>query len=161
MRSTWTRRFLLAALVLALAGSADAQSFAWWKSEQLQKELGLTPEQCAQIEAVVKSTLPTLRQGKADLDKQEAELSRLIETNADEALVVRQIDRVEAIRAFLNKTRTLMLLRERQIMRPDQRVAFKAAYEKGVQERRRQHSDGDHRQDGDRRRVPDQDRREP
>ena len=138
MRFT-SHRFLVAALLLwVFAGPAAAsQSFAWWKSEELRKEIGLTDEQCARIEAVVESTLPTLRQGKNDLDRQEAELSRLIEINADEALVVKQIERVESIRAFLNKTRTLMLLRERQVMTPEQRAAFKAFYEKGQQERRR------------------------
>jgi Spy/CpxP family protein refolding chaperone len=135
-------------LFLATAGSANAQGFAWWKSDQLKKEIGLTDDQCDRIDAVVQSTLPTLRQGKSDLDKQEAELSRLIETNADEASVAKQIDRVETVRSFLNKTRTLMLLHERQIMTPEQRVAFKASYDKSVQARR---NDGDHRPDGDHR----------
>lgn len=152
MRSRWTSGLLPAVLVVGFAASAHAQSFAWWKSEQLQKEIGLTPEQRTRIESVVQATLPTLRQGKEDLDRQEAELSRLIETDADEALVVKQIDRVEAIRAALNKTRTLMLLRERQIMTPEQRIAFKASYEKN----RRDRPDGDRRRDGNRR--PDGDR---
>lgn len=141
MRSRLHRYLLPAVLVVGLAGAADAQSFAWWKSEQLQKEIGLTTEQCARIETIVQGTLPTLREGKSDLDKQEAELSHLIEINADEAQVIRQIDRVEAVRSYLNKTRTLMLLRERQVMTPEQRTAFKASYEKGLQDRRRRESD--------------------
>jgi Spy/CpxP family protein refolding chaperone len=139
------------AALLVLVGLADgagaAQSFAWWKSEQLKAEIGLTDEQCARIEALVEGTLPTLRQGKDDLDRQEAELSRLIEIGADEAQVVKQIDRVESIRGFLNKTRTLMLLRERQVMTAEQRALFKAFYEKSMQERRRS---GERRPDGDR-----------
>ena len=39
--------------------------------------------------------MPELRQEKDELDRLEDKLSRLIETNADEALVARQIDRVE------------------------------------------------------------------
>ena len=134
MRPTWTRRLLPAALVLALAGSVHAQSFAWWKSEQFQKEVGLTTEQCTRIDNLFQGTLPKLRQGKEELDKQEAELSRLIEINADEAQVIRQVDRVEAIRASLNKTRTLLLLHERRVLTPDQLVKFKAAHDKWVQE---------------------------
>jgi hypothetical protein len=42
--------------------------------------------------------LPDLRRGRDDLDRQEAELSRLIEMNADEAVVIKQVDKVEAIR---------------------------------------------------------------
>lgn len=147
MRFTKLRYLLPALLFWGVAGPVSAQSFAWWKSEQLKKEIGLTDEQASRIEAIVQSTLPTLRQGKDDLDKQEAELSRLIEINADETQVVKQIDRVESIRAFLNKTRTLMLLRERQVMTPEQRAAFKASYERSMQDRRR---DGDRRPDGDR-----------
>ena len=149
MRVHWIRRLLPVLLVVGLSGPAIAQPFAWWKSPELKKEIGLTDEQSARIEAIVQSTLPTLRQGKADLDRQEAELSRLIEINADEAQVVTQIDHVESIRAFLNKTRTLMLLRERQVMTPEQRIVFKAFHERREQERRRR--DGDRRPDSERR----------
>ena len=78
-----------ALLLLAFASPARAQSFGWWKDEQFQKDLGLTAEQCTRIDAVFQSTLPQLRQHKDELDKQEAELSTLIEANADEAQVIR------------------------------------------------------------------------
>jgi Spy/CpxP family protein refolding chaperone len=130
--------------LLALAGSVNAQSFAWWKSEQFQKEVGLTTEQCARIDNVFQTALPRLRQGKEELDKQETELSRLIEANADEAQVTKQVDRVEAIRASLNKTRTLLLLHERQVLTQDQRVRFKAAHDKWVQDHPRPPRPGDH-----------------
>ncbi|MCC7418077.1 MAG: Spy/CpxP family protein refolding chaperone [Acidobacteria bacterium] len=136
MRSSAPRVLLAAALVAALAGPAAAQSYAWWKSEAMKKEIGLSDEQSAKIDAVVQSTMPTLRQGKGDLDREEAELSRLIEINAGEPDVIRQIDKVESIRAFLNKTRTLMLLRERQVLTPEQRTALRASYEKSRRDRR-------------------------
>jgi Spy/CpxP family protein refolding chaperone len=143
MSRSWTRRLLPGALLLALAGSVDAQSFAWWKSEQFQKEVGLTADQCTRIDNMFQTALPKLRQGKEELDKQEAELSRLIETNADEAQVTRQVDRVETIRASLNKTRTLLLLHERQVLTPDQLVRFKAAHDKWVQDHPRRPDDHD------------------
>jgi Spy/CpxP family protein refolding chaperone len=145
MSPAWTRRLLPALLVVALAGSVNAQSFAWWKSEEFQKEVGLAPEQCTRIDAVFQSTLPKLRQGKDELDKQEAELSRLIRINADETQVSRQIDRVEAIRASLNKTRLLMLLHERQVLTPEQLVKFNAAHDKWVKDHPRpKPGDDDH-----------------
>lgn len=125
-------------LLLALTAPLSAQSFAWWKSEAFQREVGLTPDQCARIDAVFQATLPKLHQGRDELDKQEAELSKLIETNADEPSVTRQIDRVEAIRASLNKSRTLMLFHMHQVLTPDQLVKFKTAHDKWVQEHRRQ-----------------------
>ncbi|MGE5244318.1 MAG: Spy/CpxP family protein refolding chaperone [Betaproteobacteria bacterium] len=131
------RRLLLAAVLLALAVPAGAQSFAWWKDEQFQKEVGLTPEQCARIDAVFRAALPKLREGKAELDQLESELSNMIQVNAEEGEVVRQIDRVEAERAALNKMRTLMLLHMHQVLTPDQLVRFKAAHDEWQREHRR------------------------
>ena len=144
MSPAWTRRLLPALLVVALGGSVNAQSFAWWKSDQFKKDVGLTAEQCTRIDTVFQSTLVKLRQGKEDLDAQDAELSRLIESNSDEAQVSKQIDRVEAIRASLNKTRLLMLLHERQVLTPDQLVKFKAAHDKWVQDHPRPKPGDDH-----------------
>lgn len=144
MSPAWTRRLLPALLVVALAGSVNAQSFAWWKSDQFKKDVGLTTEQCTRIDTVFQSTLLKLRQGKEELDAQEAELSRLIDNNSDEAQVSKQIDRVEAIRASLNKTRLLMLLHERQVLTSDQLVKFKALHDKWVQDHPRPKPGDDH-----------------
>ncbi len=123
------RRLFAAFVVLLLAVPAGAQSFAWWKSEQFKKDVGLTSDQCNRIDSIFQSTMPKLRETKQDLDRQEAELSRLIEANTDEAQVLRQLDRVESTRATLNKTRTVMLLHMRQVLTPEQRVKFKTAHE--------------------------------
>ncbi|HUK33355.1 MAG TPA: hypothetical protein VLV86_05570, partial [Vicinamibacterales bacterium] len=69
--------------------------FAWWRDEHYQKHLALTTDQVSRLEAIWQAALPDLRKGRDDLDRQEAELSRLIETNADETVVTRQVDRVE------------------------------------------------------------------
>ncbi len=115
--------------ILASTVPAAAQSVAWWKSEPFQKEVGLSPDQCTRIDTIFQTAIPSLRQTKQELDRQETELSKLIEANADEATVMRQVDRVETTRAALNKTRTAMLLHMRQVLTPDQRVRFKTAHE--------------------------------
>jgi Spy/CpxP family protein refolding chaperone len=137
MIRVFVRRTAALVVLLALAAPISAQSFAWWKDEQFQKEVGLTADQCTRIDNVFQTTLPKLRQGKQELDRLQAELSQLIETNADEAVVVKQIDRVEAQRAMLNKARTLMLLHMHQALKPEQLVKFKAAYEKWTKEHHR------------------------
>jgi periplasmic protein CpxP/Spy len=126
-----------ALLALVLSASVDAQSFAWWKSEQFQKDLALTPEQCTRIDDVFQTTLPKLRQQKEELDRQEAELSKMIASDSDELQVAKQIDRVEAARSQLNKMRTLMLLHMRQLLTPDQRVRFNALHEQWEKEHRK------------------------
>lgn len=129
MRPSLVGRCLAALLLVALTAPVGAQSFAWWKSEQFQKDVGLTTEQCARVDAVFQATLPKLKQNREELDKLEAELSKMIGDNADERLVIHEIDRVEALRAATSKMRTLMLLHERQVLTPEQLVKFKAAYE--------------------------------
>ena len=124
MKLTWAGRLLAVVFVLALVAPIHGQSFGfpWWRDAQFQKDLSLSPEQASRIDGVFQSAVSNLRQKKEELDKQEAELSRLIESNADEMIVTRQVDKVEAIRAHLNKMRTLMLLHMRQVLTPEQRV---------------------------------------
>ena len=74
---------------------------------------------------------------KAELEKQEAALSRLLtESNDDEAVVVRTIDRVEAARSALAKTRTLMLYRMHRLLSPDQRARLDAVRARAGQDGR-------------------------
>ena len=122
--------------VLASAALVHAQSFgfAWWRDADFQRDLGLSPDQVSKIESVFQTTVPTLRAKKTDLDQQEDQLSRLVGANADEALVTKQVDRVEAIRSDMNKMRTLMLLHMRQVLTPDQRVKLNKRYEQWVKE---------------------------
>jgi len=102
-----------------------APRFAWWRDEPYQRHLGLTSDQVSRLEAIWQTALPELRKGRDDLDRQEAELSRLIESNADEAVVTRQVDKVEAIRAHVNKARTMVIWHHRQLLTPEQRVKLK------------------------------------
>jgi len=121
--------------MLVSAASVGAQSsFAWWKSDQFKKDLGLSPDQTARIDAIYHEALPKLRQTKGDLDQQEAELSRLIAGNVDEAQISRQVDRVEATRAGLNKMRTLMLFHMRRVLTPEQNAKLKTLVDKWLQE---------------------------
>jgi Spy/CpxP family protein refolding chaperone len=137
MSSTWSRRWLAVAVLLALAAPLHAQSFgfSWWKDAQFQRDLGLTPDQTAKIDAIFQSTISLLRQKKADLDRQEDELSLMIASGADESLVTRQVDKVESTRASMNKMRTLMLLHERQVLTPDQRVRLNKLHEQMFKDR--------------------------
>jgi Spy/CpxP family protein refolding chaperone len=139
MSSTLRAAFVAILLSLAFAASGRAQSFGfpWWRDAQFQKDLSLSTEQSARIDSVFQSSVTVLRQKKAELDQLEAELSRLIAANAEEALVVRQVDKVESIRATLNKSRTLMLLHMRQVLSPDQRVRLNKLHEQWEKDHQR------------------------
>jgi Spy/CpxP family protein refolding chaperone len=152
--------------LLALAATASAQTTAsapaqttapapWWKAEGPTKELGLTADQSSRIDTIFHASIAQLQQEKDQLDQLESRLSRLIEQGADETRVVGQIDRVESVRASLNKTRTLMLLHMRQVLTPDQRLKMSVMQERWQQEQREkaqrdkpgQGSDGNKRPD--------------
>src|SRR5215475_3050905 len=111
-------------------GTQPPPRFAWWRDEHYQKHLALTSDQVTRLEAIWQAALPELRKGRDDLDRQEAELSRLIEMNANETVVIHQVDKVEAIRSRLNKARTLLLLHHRQLLTPEQRVKLKSMAER-------------------------------
>jgi Spy/CpxP family protein refolding chaperone len=131
MTSHLSRRLLAIMCVTALLGPVGAlatetpPSPPWWKSETIRKELGLTADQSARIDTIWQATLPELRQDWEELDRLESKMSRLIETDAPEAQIVRLSDKVEALRSTLNKTRTLMLYRMRQVLTPEQRAKLK------------------------------------
>ena len=139
MRLTWARRLLPLVFGLALAASIHGQSFgfAWWRDAQFQRELGLSTEQSARIDAIFQAAISQLRPKEEELDKQEDLLSQQIAAGADEALVTRQVDRVEAIRAHMNKMRTLMLLKERQVLSPEQRVKLNKLHEQWERDHKR------------------------
>jgi Spy/CpxP family protein refolding chaperone len=125
--TTSGRYALIAAAVigaaLLTAPAASAQGFKWWQSDTFSRGLGLTADQSAKIEAIFQATLPVLRKQKEALDKAEADFNQTIEAS-DDAQVMAQVGVVEAARSELNKSRTMMLLRMRRVLTPDQRVKF-------------------------------------
>jgi Spy/CpxP family protein refolding chaperone len=131
----------IVAVGLVAAAAAGEERHKWWQSERVRAEVGLSESQARQIEAIFQETLPQLQAAKAELDRQQAVLTRLIEAgSADEAQVVDAIERVEAARSNAGKLRTLMLYRMHRVLTPEQRARLKAFHdraEKGHPDRRR------------------------
>ena len=112
---------------IAEAGQHKAK---WWRSEVYQRELGLTTDQVARIEHTFQESWPSLQESKKELDRLESELSQVIaEGTAEESRVLRLIDRVEASRSTLARTRALMLYRIHRVLSPAQRVRLKALHD--------------------------------
>jgi hypothetical protein len=136
MTLSFTRRVLALGLLAGLlsldvaASQQQQQPFYWWRSEDFKRELGLSADQSTKIDGIHQSTLPELRQEWDELNKYEAKLSKLLESSTDEALIARQIDRVETARANLNKTRSLMIARIRLVLNAEQRTKFKVLAER-------------------------------
>src|SRR5687768_487184 len=101
---------IVALLALSVA-PAVAQRGKWWQDDRFRRDLGLTPEQSTRLEEIFQKTQPTLRQRMQALDQAEKEFDRLVETG-DDASVLDHVEIMQAARAELNKTRTMMLDRK-------------------------------------------------
>ena len=133
--------FVCLALSLLAAGfwatPADAQRFRWWKDDRYIKELSLTPDQSSRIEAVFQAAQPALRAQQRALATLEDELSKLVmEARVEESEVDLFVGKVEAARADLAKTRTMMIYRIRRILTTEQHVKLQALFEEREKERR-------------------------
>jgi len=139
MRALGAVLLLTAVPVLAQGPpGAPARPFAWWKSEPFKKELGLTADQSARIDRIWETTRPELRQEWDELSKLEDKLSHLIQADADETVLTRQIDRVETARANASKTRSLMLVQMLKVLTPDQRTRFRAVHDRWEHDQQQQ-----------------------
>lgn len=109
----------------------EHRPWKFWQGESAA-EIGITSRQATEIEQIFQSSLPKLESAKDRIDKLEATLSKTIHDNtADLATVAQQVDRLEAARADLYKTRTLMLYRMRAVLSADQRGKLQALWEAG------------------------------
>ena len=118
---------VLLTLALGTATPADAtQRHRWWQSAELRAELALTEEQSAALQEIFQRTLPDLRRLAQEFSQEKDELSMLIDVmETDEWEVTLQIDKVEAARSALSKTRTLMLYRMHRELSATQRDALR------------------------------------
>lgn len=121
----FARGVAIVALLAFFAAPAFAQRGKWWQDERFRRELGLTAEQSTRLEEIFQKTQPMLRQRMQALDQAEKEFDTLVETG-DDASVLDHVGIVEAARAELNKTRTVMLLRMRRSLTADQWAKFTA-----------------------------------
>jgi Spy/CpxP family protein refolding chaperone len=122
------------ALLVAVALPAAGQG-KWWQSEEYKRELKLTPEQSKKLEDVFQAAVPTLKSLKKALDSAESEFERLLE-RGDDGSVMDQVERVEAARAELNKSHTMMMLKMKRVLTPDQWTKFNAMHQTAERERK-------------------------
>ena len=121
----FVRGAAVAVLLALCVAPALAQRGKWWQDERFRDELSLTMEQSTRLEDIFQKTQPTLRQRMRALDQAEDEFDKLVESG-DDASVLEHVGIVEAARAELNKTRTVMLLRMRRSLTADQWAKFTA-----------------------------------
>ena len=93
----------------------------WWKDSELMQKIGVSDEQVQKIEKIFQDHRLQLIDLHAALQKQEAILEPMIESDQpDESQVVAQIDNVAQARANLEKSNARMLLAIRRVLTVDQ-----------------------------------------
>jgi Spy/CpxP family protein refolding chaperone len=129
-----------AACALSLAVPAIAQvdmpDGKWWKRPRIARAIDLTDEQSRRIEDIFVKSRPRLIDLKADLEKKQFDLKQSLERDADRDEVERKLDTVEAARRDLQKTRVLMLLDMRKVLKPEQWERLKQMREANRERRR-------------------------
>jgi Spy/CpxP family protein refolding chaperone len=127
----------LSLVTLSWAAPAQAQRFRWWTDEKFVRELALTADQSSRIEAVFQAAQPALRAQSRALSMLEAELSKLVQdAKVEESELEHFAVKVEAARADLAKTRTLMIYRIRRIMSREQHIKLEKLFDEREKERR-------------------------
>jgi hypothetical protein len=113
----------------------------YWKDPAIIKEIGLTQDQARQIDKLWEDRAKEMMGRSDDLKKQDDELKRLIaERKVGADVIALQIDRVEAQRTLLSKSRTVMLYRMSLVLSAEQHKKLQAIYE-----RNRRGGGSDHR----------------
>jgi Spy/CpxP family protein refolding chaperone len=130
------RQFVVSFAVLVAVALPAAGQGKWWQSEEYIRELRLTPEQSKKLEEVFQASVPTLKSLKKTLDQAESEFERLLE-RGDDGSVMDQVERVEAARAELNKSHTMMMLRMKRVLTTEQWTKFNAMHQTAERERTR------------------------
>jgi Spy/CpxP family protein refolding chaperone len=108
----------------------------WWLYDKA--DLGITEKQSAEIDKIFEETVPKQRATREELERLEDELAVLTkESKADVVTVAQLVERVENLRAKMNKTRTIMLYRFNLVLSPEQRTKVQALRERRDAERRK------------------------
>ena len=109
----------------------------WWEDPKWRAEIGISDKQAAQIKEIFEPTMTQLRADRIELDKLETKLAEAIKDDrSDIGLVTQKVDRVENLRAQMQKARVLMMYRMHRVLTAEQRKKLEAMFERLQRERR-------------------------
>ena len=128
----------VALLTLCQNPGAEAQSRSkWWVSADVQQELQLSAGAVERIDDIFESVIPILRSGWDDFNRLEKTFDTLLQQDdVTEAQVAHELEHLEAARAELRKTRTMMLFRMRRVLTAEQWDKLEAYNKRRRDERR-------------------------
>ena len=109
------------------AAEAAAKAKAkWWRSPELRAEFAITDAQSTELDRIFHTFYASMKSGMEDVDRYHKDVSKFMaEGSSSEVDVLHAIDKLEAAKASLARTRMLMLYRMYRVLSPDQRIKVK------------------------------------
>jgi Spy/CpxP family protein refolding chaperone len=109
------------------AAEAAAKAKAkWWRAPELRAEFAITDAQSTELDTIFHTFYASLKSGMEDVDRYHKDVSKIMaEGSSSEVDVLHAIDKLEAAKASLARTRMLMLYRMYRVLSPDQRIKVK------------------------------------
>ena len=109
------------------AAEAAAKAKAkWWRSEELRAQFAITDAQSTELDRIFHTFYASLKSGMEDVDRYHKDVSKIMaEGSSSEVDVLHAIDKLEAAKASMARTRMLMLYRMYRVLSPEQRIKVK------------------------------------
>ncbi len=102
-------------------GNNQPRRVWWWKNPEVMKEIGISQDLSKKLDDLFHKRLPEAMAQEREFKKQDDELNRLLrERTVGADVIAVQVDRVEAQRTTLNKTRTVMIYQMYQLLSAEQ-----------------------------------------
>ena len=128
------------------AREQDRRPHRWWQSVEVQTLADLSEKQSVALDKIYRQALPKQRDSMRRLNAEQRILSQLVaDIDVQEIDVTRQVDRVEAARSELSKSRLLMVFRMHRILTQAQHDALDKWIKQKPDKDRRSHPPGKNR----------------
>ena len=141
-----TRRFVVAAVLLAAATLAHAQALPpgkWWRRDAVVRELALSADQQARLDRVFASAAENLIDARGEVEKAQIALkAALDERTPDRAAIQKVAARVNAARGRMFELELMMLLDMRSVLTEPQWNRMRGFLDRVEEQRRNRPPDG-------------------
>jgi Spy/CpxP family protein refolding chaperone len=115
------------------AEAAAKKKLKWWRNEELCSKAAITEAQSTELDRIFHTFYASLRSGTDDVERYHKDVSKMMaEGSSSEVDVLHAIDKLEAAKASLARTRMLMLYRMYRVLTPEQREKVKKFQEQAA-----------------------------
>ena len=115
------------------AEAAAKKKLKWWRNEELCSKAAITEAQSTELDRIFHTFYASLKSGTDDVERYHKDVSKMMaEGSSSEVDVLHAIDKLEAAKASLARTRMLMLYRMYRVLTPEQREKVKKFQEQAA-----------------------------